>query len=240
MLEVCVINLGSFINKAQKKQLDGLQLFSLYFAARAFNAAKTIHAVTQEMQARELLGVARCIYECFLRSKYIRQNPSAVNDIIAQISVGNGRYEYKRRPDGGISKGKIVDTATGQEFKARFSFNELAHLTGIGAVHEEFYGFLSSVGHADVNEIGRYFNTQQGFFLSPEAVQAEVMVGTLIALAFLFDEMRQWDWAPGIAKRDARYVSKRLSKGFVRTQNDLGPFSQLSETIKELARLGSR
>ncbi len=100
-------------------------------------------------------------------------------------------------------------------------------------MYEQFYMALSAVGHADVADLGSYFSFEEGFFLSPKGVQAEVLIYTLSAMALLFEELALCDWAPSLARRDAKYIARRLALGLCKVE--LGP--QLSSLRAKLRRL---
>lgn len=90
-LEKATIHLGAFIERAQRRSIvDVASFFVLYFSARSFNAAKTIFKVTSDAEARELIGIARTIYECYLRVMSLRFDRRKSDIFLAQASVGNG------------------------------------------------------------------------------------------------------------------------------------------------------
>lgn len=244
-LELAVVHIGSYIDKCQRHKIRELhQLFSLYFAARSFNAAKTIYQVSKEFDTREMVALCRTIYECYLRIRFLRHKPEMGEHLLAQASVGNDLYHYKRKADGRVNRDVIVRMQSGLEYQGRFKLRDMAEVSSKQIdldLHEEFYEYLCSVGHADVREITSYFSMTDGFLLAPKDSLQELLLNTLIALALLLSEMSNTPWATKTARRDARYCAKRLAKGVLKAfgvhKSVLA--SELSPTLTKLREIVS-
>jgi len=213
--------LGSFIdrNSGHTTSNGDLSIFlRLYYATRAFNCLKQVLFICENRPSRETLGLIRSVYECHLRTAFLKSNPATADAFVHQTFADGSSISYRIKGNGKIDKNTIVNKKTGKEYPARFSMKIMAQVDGTHGeqIHDELYSFLSDSTHADLREGNFYFSEADGFFHQGfrEGRLEVPLIAACVSAVFMHQLSVHDDFDPQ-TRSDAKYIANRVAKQVV-------------------------